>query len=557
MAPQTTLPTNAMGSPPHLAEVSRPGSRTPLRPLIIKWELVNHPDKAFVEQLIKDLVHGCSIGYHGPQFPAIAKHLSSALQHTSIIDESLKKETKTGRILGPFDSPPLPNLRCSGLGAIPKHDGGWRIIYHLSAPTGSSITDFIDANTYTLTYCTVDDAYTIINKLGQGALLSKIDLKNAFRLMPVRQEDWNLLGIHWKSKYYIDTCLPFGLRSAPFLFNRLADAIHWILQNNYEVHHLLHYLDDFLTAGPAYSNTCHHNLSAMRSLCQAIGAPIKEEKVEGPTTRLTFLGIVLDTVSMEASISVERKTSLLTAIHSFLTFRKCTKRQLLSLIGKLSFACKVVPAGWIFLRRLIDLSCSVTRLHHHIRITNEARLDLQWWLNFLPGWSGTSLILDSEWTISSAMHLFTDASGSKGWGAFWSNKWLQAKWSSEQAMHDIVWKELYAIVCTVNTWGHNCARKKILFHCDNSTVVSIWSKGSTRCGELMTLVRTLYFCAARYNMHIMITHIIGTNNCIADAISRFQMDRFRSLAPHANPHADPILALPTPSSANCETAVST
>ena len=227
-----------------------------------------------------------------------------------------------------------------------------------------------------------------------------------------------------------------------------------VLQNNYEVHHLLHYLDDFLTAGPAYSNTCHHNLSAMKSLCQAIGAPIKEEKVEGPTTRLTFLGIVLDTVSMEASISVERKTSLLTAIHSFLTFRKCTKRQLLSLIGKLSFSCRVVPAGQIFLRWLIDLSCSVTRLHHHIRITNEARLDLQWWLNFLPGWSGTSLTLDSEWTISSAMHLFTDASGSKGWGAFWSNKWLQAEWSSEQEMHDIVWKE-YAIVCTVNTWGHN------------------------------------------------------------------------------------------------------
>ena len=73
----------------------------------------------------------------------------------------------------------------------------------------------------------------------------------------------------------------------------------------------------------------------------------------------------------------------------------------------------------------------------------------------------------------------------------------------------------------------------------------------------MTLVRTLYFCAARYNMHIMITHITGTNNCIADAISRFQMDRFRSLAPQANPQADPILALPTPSSANSEIVVST
>ena len=152
MVPQTTLRTNAMGSPPHLIEVSRPGLRTPLRPLIIEWELVNHPNKAFVKQLISDLVYGCFIGYHGPQFQAIAKHLSSVLQHTNIIDESLRKETKAGHILGPFDFPPLPNLRCSSLGAIPKHDGGWRMIYHLSAPTGSSINDFIDANTYIYTF---------------------------------------------------------------------------------------------------------------------------------------------------------------------------------------------------------------------------------------------------------------------------------------------------------------------------------------------------------------------------------------------------------------------
>ena len=43
----------------------------------------------------------------------------------------------------PFDDPPLPNLRCSGLGAIPKHDGGWWIIYHLSAPPGLSINDLL------------------------------------------------------------------------------------------------------------------------------------------------------------------------------------------------------------------------------------------------------------------------------------------------------------------------------------------------------------------------------------------------------------------------------
>ena len=72
----------------------------------------------------------------------------------------------------------------------------------------------------------------------------------------------------------------------------------------------------------------------------------------------------------------------------------------------------------------------------------------------------------------------------------------------------------------------------------------------------MALVRLLYFRVARYHIHIMITHIAGINNNIADAISRFQMERFSSLAPAANLQPDPIRALPTLTSANCGTNAS-
>jgi len=85
-----------------------------------------------------------------------------------------------------------------------------------SAPVGFSINDFIDPSMYSLSYCSVDDAYAFINQLGPGTLLSKIDLKDAFRLIPVRSADWNLLGAHWKQQFFIDTCLPFSLQSAPF-----------------------------------------------------------------------------------------------------------------------------------------------------------------------------------------------------------------------------------------------------------------------------------------------------------------------------------------------------
>ena len=66
---------------------------------------------------------------------------------------------------------------------MPKHDGGWRTICYLSAPHGSGINNHIDPELFSLTYCSVDDAYAIVNSLGTGALMSKIDLKNAFRLI--------------------------------------------------------------------------------------------------------------------------------------------------------------------------------------------------------------------------------------------------------------------------------------------------------------------------------------------------------------------------------------
>ena len=92
--------------------------------------------------------------------------------------------------------------------------------------------------------------------LGQGTLLAKLDIKNAFRLLPVHPADRHLLAMHWNKQLYIDTCLPFGLGSASKLFNILADLLAWILDQQ-GVSPILHYLDNFLIMG--HSTTCHDN----------------------------------------------------------------------------------------------------------------------------------------------------------------------------------------------------------------------------------------------------------------------------------------------------------
>ena len=161
-------------------------------------------------------------------------------------------------------------------------------------------------------------------------------------------------------------------------------------------------------------------------------------------------------------------------------------------------------------------------MHHHLRLTKEAWLDLQWWLDFLPHWSGKSLILNTHWTSIATMHLFTDASGKESWGASWSSLWLQAHWSPNQESMDITWKELYAIVVAVHTWGSSWQCLKILSHCDNKAAVDIWEKGLTQAPQTMALVRLLYFCAAYHNINVCIVHVPGVHNNLADSpISRW------------------------------------
>ena len=61
------------------------------------------------------------------------------------------------------------------------------------------------------------------------------------------------------------------------------------------VQNAIHYLDDFLLAGPPFSNECHIALSSVQQTCSTLGVPVAPEKIEGPATSITFLGLQFDT----------------------------------------------------------------------------------------------------------------------------------------------------------------------------------------------------------------------------------------------------------------------
>ena len=151
-----------------------------------------------------------------------------------------------------------------------------------------------------------------------------------------------------------------------------------------------------------------------------------------------------------------------------------------------------------------------------------------------------AIIPDPHWSRSPDLALFTDVSGTLGYGAYYSGHWIAEPWPAILHDRSIQWKELYPIALACLLWGHLWSGKKILFHCDNQPVVDIWASGTSRYPNIMHLVRSIFFCGATHNFTVLVSHIVGTNNSIADSLSHLQMEHFRQLAPAAASAPTPI-----------------
>ena len=158
--------------------------------------------------------------------------------------------------------------------------------------------------------------------------MAKFDVESAYRNVPIHPDDRYLLGMSWRNQYFIDLTLPFGLRSAPYVFNTVATAVEWILHNNYYIRFILHYLDDFLTMAPPNSRECYDNVMRARALFNRLGLPLLPDKCVGPTTRLTFLGIELDSITQTARLPQEKFDATLTMLQQWATKKTCTRREL-------------------------------------------------------------------------------------------------------------------------------------------------------------------------------------------------------------------------------------
>jgi hypothetical protein len=468
--------------------------------------------------------------------------LLSATSDPESVSDLLHNEVEAGYWIGPFDKPPYDVYRINPVGiAQHKYSLKKRLIVDLSAPRDnpdhSSINDLIPKEDFSLSYVTIDDAIAIIKRLGPGTWLCKFDVKAAFKILPITKNVWPYYGICWENKFYFATRLVFGSRSSPKIFDCLAKAVEWIALENYGINNLLHLLDDFLALDrPNFEPM--RTMAIMTHIFNSLRIPLAAHKTRGPTRELEFLGIILDSARMEARLPDNKKSRIMILIDTFLGKRTCIKRELLSLIGHLVFASRVILPGRTFISRLIESSKRVKSLHYRVTLTSDCKEDLHMWSYLLSQWNGVSLFLDNEPTSADDLHLFTDASGTIGYSGYYQGQWFANRW--DPCMLDllkgelsIAFQELYPIVLAAMLWGKSWSRKRIQFHCDNKAVVYILNKGRSPCSAIMKLMRRLVIVATLGNFHFSAIHVPSKKNEIADSLSRMDFQRFRQLAPDA------------------------
>ncbi len=244
-----------------------------------------------------------------------------------------------------------------------------------------------------------------------------------------------------------------------------------------------HYLDDTITLEQGFLRT-KNIIEIFKKTLRDAGWEIQESKYTYPNYETEHLVVVFKTKTPQLEISQDRIRDIVILLKQWLFKKVCAKRQLLSLIGKLSFMARVVRSARTFPRRFIKLSKRVKYLHYKIKLNHSARSDILWWLNRIESHDEISYY-PSPWVINE-----TNASDVAA-GAVFGNEWFctpfleDIKWCINMP---IAWKELYIVVKSLKTWGNHMVSQRVTLNIDNMVVCHCIHKGSSKNLELMEFV---------------------------------------------------------------------
>ena len=438
---------------------------TPVKVDVLEHLLRKHGyDKEKSKFLVNGFRNGFSLRYQGEQkIQRLAKNLKLCVGTPLELWNKVMTEVIAGRYAGPFEEVPFEYFIQSPIGLVPKDKGKkTRLIFHLSYPKdGDSVNSGIPKEFCTVKYPDFSEAVQLCIAAGRNGKAAKSDMCMAFSNVPMDRKSWYFLvlmarhPVTGRTYYFVDKCLPFGSSISCAIFQAFSDPVAFLVKVRTK-RPLVNYLDDyFFTA--INKLLCDTQVRSFWDVCQEINFPVSLEKTEWASSCLTFLELLCDLVNQMVCIPVEKVSKALDMVEFFLNpkNKKVTVLQIQRLCGTLNFLCmcRCVIPGRAFLARLYALTQgSHLKQHHHVRLTEENRMDLVVWKNFLtyPHIYCRPFMDTCNYLTSVDIDMYSDASGSpdKGFGAYCDKDWTYGKWDKlfmEKEEPSIEYLELFGV----------------------------------------------------------------------------------------------------------------
>ncbi len=362
-----------------------------------------------------------------------------------------------------------------------------------------------------------------------GAQGIVIDLERAYWQLPIAQEDRPYFGFWFEDQHYWYTTAPFGASCSVWMQSLVsAEALRYLRTRGLQA---AVYIDDFGIVVPPHMDAPAHKQLAT-DLLRALGLGINLTKVTGPDWLFRFLGLWLNTHSMQVTIDPGKAqaawlqvTRILSRIHSRTPVTIVDRIHARTLAGRLSWMAILTQGGR---HRLAALWAVATG--EALSWPDTATRDLQWWSSCLQRWYekeipaiGGGRLLTQQ-SLQSAYLVVSDASdtGAGYWhGPLAAPGPLTAvafAFTPEQRTSSSTMREAIAVDHFLRTQQEHYRGQLIICCTDNMALAHLLSSG--RAKHMARTIRTMLDTADSAKSSILGLFIPRELNDVADALSR-------------------------------------
>ena len=323
-------------------------------------------------------------------------------------------------------------------------------------------------------------------------------------------------GIHLSTlviaQHYCDVTVPFGARASSFHMQSIANAIVDMLAARNIKSYM--YLDDLIIVS-TNREQAERDFKTARELLRALALPEAPEKAQPPSTRIKWLGVIIDTEERSLAIPEQKLSKVLQQVSKFARSRSMNIKQLRSILGLLLHVAKCVRPARIFISRLLEALREAKGWF--ININADMRADFQWFEEFCNGWNGKSYIPDPE----PSRDIYVDACLSGVGATDGTTAYSGQVAPIDDPANNITELEALNVVVALHTLlSHKDKGSHIRVHCDNKAAVQVLQSGRARNKLLLDCARAAWMVQAVLDIQLSYVHVPGKDNEIADRLSR-------------------------------------